>query len=131
MVLTVPKQFQRLAVLGGVGVNLQKVPSSTASQELHKLPHFPCHRCCRRNRNLVCSQLSSLENGTFSSKIKTDRLDQLPITGIATAALRCCARWELNQRGGTGGSSEKPGITNCSGDGASGRNKGIFSPWKK
>lgn len=38
VVLTVPKQFQQLAVLGGVGVNLPKLPSCTASQELHK----PC-----------------------------------------------------------------------------------------
>lgn len=47
---------------------------------------------------------------------------------MATAALRCCAHWELNQRGG---SSAKPGIPNHSGDGASGRKKGISSLWNK
>lgn len=59
VVLTVPKQFQQLAGLrAGVGVNLPKLLLSTALQELHKLLHFPCHHYCRRNGNLVCSQLS-------------------------------------------------------------------------
>lgn len=76
VVLTVPKQFQQLAVLSGVGVNLPKLPLSTALEELHKLLHFPCHHYCRRNGNFVCSQLSGLEIGAFSSKIKTDWSDQ-------------------------------------------------------
>lgn len=31
VLLTAPKQFQQLAVLGGVGVNLPKLPSSTSA----------------------------------------------------------------------------------------------------